>query len=198
MDKILLGTTNPGKAKEMKNYLSVLDVEILTLDGINQEIEEPNEPHENIEENAFLKARYYAQKTELATLSDDGGLFVDAFDGWPGVRSARVADTSQERRKIILDMLEKKDTDNRSASFRTVIFFYDPIQNSSFSAMGVTQGKITDKPKSNPQAGFGYDPIFHVNKAGKTYAAMTTKEKNEVSHRGKALRKTGRFLKNNY
>ena len=199
MDKILLGTANEGKIKEMKNYLADLDFEVLSLDDMDEDIEDPAEPADTIEENALLKSRYYAKKTNLPTLSDDGGLFVDAFDGWPGVRSARVADSSQERRNIILNMLEKKEVKDRGASFRTVVSFYDPKQNINYSSMGITEGKVVDEIKDGQIIdGFGYDPIFHVDDAGKTYAQMTTKEKNEVSHRGKALQQVKYFLESSY
>lgn len=199
MEKILLGTTNSGKIEEMKNYLSDLDCQILTLSEVGKKIEEPQESHDTIEENAFLKARYYAKKTGLATLSDDGGLFIDTFEGWPGVKSARVADNSEKRRFVILDMLEKKENTDRSASFRTVVYFYDPEQNFAFSGMGITEGKIVQEiPSGDFEDSFGYDPIFFVNDKKKTYAEMSIQEKNEVSHRGKALQKIKYTFENNY
>ncbi|MFB6226361.1 MAG: RdgB/HAM1 family non-canonical purine NTP pyrophosphatase [Candidatus Paceibacteria bacterium] len=187
MDKLLLGTTNQGKVDEMKEYLAGLDMNILSLNDLQQDIKEPDEPHDTIEENAFLKARYYANKTNLISLSDDGGLFVDALNGWPGVKSARVAENSEKRRRLILDMLEKKKTNDRSASFRSVLSLYDPQEKIGFSNMGMTKGKITKQPEETPKNGFGYDPIFKVKKSDKTYASMNKKEKNNVSHRGKAL-----------
>lgn len=198
MNKILLGTTNQGKVKEMKSYLDGLDVNLLSLNDLKKDIKEPGEPHDTIEENVLLKARYYANESGLTTISDDGGLFVEAFSGWPGVRSARVADNSKERREVILDMLKEKDTDNRSASFRSVLCLYDPQQRTSFLNMGITKGKITTKPEKNPEAGFGYDPIFYVNKAEKTYAAMSREKKNKISHRGKALSGIVDFINNFY
>ncbi len=195
---ILLGTTNLGKVKEMKKFLSDFTATIYSLGDIDKKIKEPSEPHETIEENAFLKARYYADKTDYITISDDGGLFINALNGWPGVKSARVADSEQKRRQVVLKMLDKKDSDNRKASFKSCIAVYDPNRNISFSAVGKTKGKITKQPEQEIIDGFGYDPIFHVNKADKTYAAMTSGEKNKVSHRGKALSVVNNFFNKFY
>ncbi|PSO45359.1 MAG: non-canonical purine NTP pyrophosphatase, RdgB/HAM1 family [Parcubacteria group bacterium QH_9_35_7] len=195
---ILLGTTNPGKVKEMKKFLTDFEATIYSLDDINKSIKEPNEPHETIEENAFLKARYYAKQTDYITISDDGGLFINALNGWPGVKSARVADSEQKRRQVVLKMLEKKDFGNRKASFKSCISVYDPNREISFSSVGETKGKITEQPEQNIIDGFGFDPIFYVNKANKTYAAMTSSEKNRVSHRGKALSVVNNFFNKFY
>lgn len=196
--QLLLATSNPGKEREMRSFLQTLPFEILSLKDISYSQEEPVENQSTIEGNALVKARWYAEKTGILSLADDGGLFIDVLDGWPGVTSARIGKTSKERNDLILDRLKEiKDPMMREAVFRSVLALYDPEAMVVFSALGETRGRILDKSviKDN---GFSYDPIFFVPEAKKTYAEMTVAEKNGISHRGKALVKIKYHLQKTY
>ncbi|MFB6182353.1 MAG: RdgB/HAM1 family non-canonical purine NTP pyrophosphatase [Candidatus Magasanikbacteria bacterium] len=196
--KLLLGTSNSGKAREINEYFEDLDINIVTLDDISKKIPPPEEPHQTIEENAFLKARHYSEKTNLRTISDDGGLFIDALNGWPGVKSAKVAESAEKKIEVVLNMLNEKNNNDRSARFKSAVFFHDPEKNISFSSVGTTKGEIINNPEKIETDQLGYDPIFKVNETERTYAELSEQEKNEISHRGKALEDIKTFLNNYY
>jgi len=193
--KILLATSNEGKIKQLKEFFKTQPVEVVSLLDLAEKIEPPEEPFDSLEFNALLKAKYYSEKTGLTTLADDSGLFIDALDGWPGVHSARVADSAEGRIQIVLEKMNgQKD---RTARFRAVLAFYDPTEKIQFLSSGETEGEVTGEPVQST-GGFGYDPIFFAKDAGKTYSQMTTEESNKWSHRGKALNKMEYFLKKQY
>lgn len=195
--KLLIATTNEGKFKEIKHFLNDLPFDFISLNDLGDIPEEPVEDKLDIEGNAILKAKYYGEKTGLISLADDSGLFVDALDSWPGVISARIADTSTGRWQQILDKLEGVPKEKRGASFKTCLALYDPGRKQIHLTYGEADGKIL-KESVEPTNGFGYDPIFYVEELGKTYAEMTLAEKNSCSHRGKALGKMKYFLANQY
>ena len=87
--QLLIGTSNKGKLSEIKSFLNTSMFDIVSLEDLDMEIEDPEETGTTLEENAILKARYYGEKTGLLTLTDDGGIYIDALDGWPGIKSAR-------------------------------------------------------------------------------------------------------------
>lgn len=195
--KLLIGTTNKDKFREISSFLDTLPFELVSLNDLKEKIAEPEENGATIEDNALLKARYYADKTGLLALADDTGFFVDALNSWPGVKSARFAPTKEERRKIVLDKMKDVPDKNRGAEFKTAIALCDPLNDSVFLAIGRDRGSVTFKPIKN-NGGFGYDPIFFCGELGKTFAEATTQEKNSVSHRGRALAKIKYHLQNTY
>jgi len=194
MQKILIATTNKGKFKETKDFLSDLAFEFLNLNDLKVSIPVPDENENNLEKNAMTKAAYYGEKTGLITLCDDSGLFVKTLKNFPGVYSARIAKTDKERCKIILEKLKNKKS--RVATFASVYALYNPTNQDLYLASGLTAGKITEKEIG--KNGFGYDPIFWVNEKKQTYAEMSLQEKNSCSHRGKALNKVKYFLLNQF
>jgi XTP/dITP diphosphohydrolase len=190
--KIVLATHNKDKCKEMMDALSTLDVELLTLDQFPQ-INDIVEDGETLEENALIKAREVFKKTSYAAISDDTGLEVDILNGEPGVYSARYSGenaTYSDNVNKLIEEMKDVDDDNRSAQFRTCMAFVDG--NTELIANGVVKGQITPSPKGN--GGFGYDPIFYIEKLNKTFAEMTLEEKNKISHRGIALRNLKEIL----
>ncbi len=195
MSKFLIATTNEGKFREIKHFLSDLPFEIVSLKDLDQDVPEPEEDQPTIEGNAILKAKYYAEKTGLISLADDGGLFISALDGWPGVSSARIGKTVKERNEKTLEKL--RDKKERKAEFKAALAVYNPETQDLHITHGVTKGNILEN-EVDAENGFGYDPIFHVTEKGKTYAEMTTGEKNSCSHRGKALTKMKYFIQNQY
>ena len=196
LDKdIVIATHNPDKKKEMVIALNDLGVNILSL-GNFPEIGEIEETGSTLLENSLIKARTVFAKTGIPAIADDTGLEVDALNGAPGIYSARYAgiNVSYEDnvRKLLSEMSSVKMA-SRTARFRTVISFHS--LNKELWTDGVIEGSITKRPIG--EKGFGYDPVFKVLKTGKTFAEMTKKEKNKISHRGVALNKMCKLLKEN-
>jgi XTP/dITP diphosphohydrolase len=185
MLRLLLATTNRGKAAEYRYLLKGLNVELKTLDevGISQQAEENSS---TFEENARSKAGFYGGLSGLLTLADDSGLEVDALGGEPGVRSSRYAGenaTDAERVSFLLKKLEDVPRENRQARFRCVTAIALP-DGSIKTFEGRCEGCIAFEPKGDN--GFGYDPIFYLPEYGKTIAEIAPELKNRISHRGQA------------
>ena len=159
--KLLIATTNKGKLAEIHHFFDDLSVDIITLSDLAQDIAAPEETGDTIEANAMLKAKYYAEKTGLLTLSDDGGLFVDARNGWPGVQSARVGETSDEQCAALLSKLEGVPGGDRSAQFRVCLALYNPNELTFFTTFGETMGRILDDVvESGVVTAYGYNRLF--------------------------------------
>jgi XTP/dITP diphosphohydrolase len=196
MKKILFATTNEGKVKEINTILSEFPIQVLSL----KDIATPSITELNIEEtgstfteNAIIKARGYAEATGLITLCDDSGLVVDALRGDPGVHSKRYGSTDESRNQKLLSELSGVDETKRSARFVCAIAIYDPHTNTTHTVEGRSEGHITSEAMGNN--GFGYDPVFYSTELGKTFAQASTSEKNQVSHRGRAMTKAKQILK---
>lgn len=209
--KIVFATGNAHKLQEINEISKGSGIEfVLPADGFA-----PVENGETFEENSFIKAREAARVSKMISLADDSGLCVEALDGAPGIHSARYAETAQARIDKLLNVL--KNEQNRKAKFVCVMTLVDKEGNILFQTRGECHGKIAYKQSGTN--GFGYDPIFLVenNKNGsaatdsnaisqtgigtkgkKTMAEMSEDEKNEISHRGRALRQVLEFLNNNY
>ena len=194
--KLLIATSNTGKFEEIKHFFEYLPFEIVGLNDLSKNISEPEEIEETIESNAILKARYYAENTGMIVLADDGGIFIEALGGWPGVKSARVNKTDAERMETVLGKMIEQT--NRKAIFKTALALYNPENKNLFVTTGETEGEITDKVVENGINNFGYNTIFFVPIMGKTYAEMSLQEKNSISHRGKALNKVKYYLQSQY
>lgn len=193
-DKILIATTNQGKIEEIRNLVKGLPAVFLSLSEV-PDIPEVVEDGTTFEENALKKARTMAQSTGMVTLADDSGLCVDALNGRPGVHSARYAgeDASDEDkyRRILAEMQDVPDS-QRSARFECALALVAPDGEERLFR-GVCKGLITRAPRGS--SGFGYDPIFYFEDAGCTFAEMDRESKNQVSHRGRALRQFAEFLR---
>ena len=188
MPKLLLATRNPAKVQEYSLLLQDAPYQLTTLaeEGINIEVVETGD---TMEVNAELKATAYAAESQLLTLADDSGLEVDALEGAPGSLSARYAGedaSDRERIDLLLSQLKDVPWENRSARFRCVIAIASPSGMVELCE-GECPGFITFEPRGDH--GFGYDPIFFLPELGKTMAELTMREKNELSHRGKAAQK---------
>lgn len=186
MKKLLIATGNNDKFLEIKSYFN----DFVKKYGISlfSHKDFPNinvvEDGKTIEENALKKAKEFQHYSQIPSLADDTGLFVEELNGEPGVYSARYAGFGatylDNIEKLLLNMKGKK---NRKAKFITVMIFYDGIN--IIKSIGECNGIILEKILGN--RGFGYDPIFFVPEIQKTFSEMTIDEKNSVSHRGKAL-----------
>lgn len=187
MKELVIATTNQGKMKEMECLFSPLGIKvksILDVFGENIEIEETGQ---TFQENALIKATAIAQKTGKVTLADDSGLVIDALDGQPGIESARFMghDTSYDiKNNTILELM--KDKENRQARFVCAIAIVIPEQ-SPIVFEETFEGEIAKEISG--VNGFGYDPIFYFPPLLKTSAQMSMEEKNQYSHRAKAVKK---------
>ena len=194
MDKLIFATGNAGKMKEIREILGRPGLTILSQKeaGITSDAEENGT---TFEANALIKARVVAAQTDALVLADDSGLEIDYLNGEPGVYSARYMgeDTSYEiKNQKILDLLAGVPEEKRTARFVCVIAAVLP-DGREFTTKGTIEGIIGYE--SRGEGGFGYDPIFFVPEFGCSTAELTMEQKNEVSHRGKALRAMKEVLK---
>ena len=184
--KIILATYNTDKRKEMLAALTDLNVEILSLVDFPQ-VGEIVENGQTLTENAIIKAKAVFDITGIPAISDDTGLSVDALHGAPGVYSARYAGenaTYADNVEKLVDEMKNVLPENRGAQFQTIMVYID--KDTELIADGVVKGQIADASKG--VGGFGYDPVFYIPEQEKTFAEMTIQEKNQISHRGIALR----------
>lgn len=182
---LVIATRNKNKIREFNELLKGIDIEIRSLADFGP-IPEAIEDGLTFDENAYKKAIHTAKVLGLPAIADDSGLSVDALDGGPGVFSARYAGehaTDDENCKKLLNSL--KGVSNRSAHFHCVISIAVP-SGPALTYEASCDGVIIDEPKGSN--GFGYDPIFYFEEFGKTFAELSSEEKHQVSHRGKALR----------
>jgi XTP/dITP diphosphohydrolase len=192
MKKIFLATHNRDKITEIKNKLGS-GVTILTLDDY-PDFPEVIEDGETLADNALIKARAAFAHTGLASLADDTGLEVLALDGRPGVYSSRYAGENVSYADNVNKLLQEMEgipTDRRGALFRTVAAFTDGQKE--ITEEGILEGMITLEPVGS--GGFGYDPVFYIPEKKCTLAQLSTTEKNEISHRARALQKIAEHLR---
>jgi XTP/dITP diphosphohydrolase len=194
--RILLATRSRHKAGEIRRILAgVGDLELVTLDeaGIPERPEEDAiEAFETFEENALAKARYFQERTGLATLADDSGIAVDALGGAPGVRSKRFAPDrglsgqarDDENNRYLLERLAEVPQEDRTARYVCVAVLVD-AERPARVFRGEAPGIIV--PEARGEGGFGYDPFFFDPELGRTFAEISPAEKNARSHRGKAF-----------
>ena len=207
---IVFATGNAHKLQEINEIAQGSDIEfILPPEGFN-----PIEDGKTFEENSLIKAREAARVSGIMSLADDSGLCVEVLGGAPGIHSARYAQTAQARIDKLLNVLT--DEKNRKAKFVCAMTLVDKDGNILFQTRGECYGEIAYSQSGTN--GFGYDPIFLVEEGKngsaatddnltsrtvvsaegkKTMADMSEQEKNEISHRGKALRKVLEYLNNN-
>lgn len=188
MEKIVFATGNPHKLQELKAIAGNCGIDfVLPPSGFD-----PVENGKTFEENSLIKAKEAARLSNLPSLADDSGLCVDALGGEPGIYSARYAETPQKRIDKLLNNL--KGENNRKAKFVCAMNLVSPEGDVIFQTTGECHGYIA-KTQAGTN-GFGYDPIFIPNGYNCTIAELSEDEKNQISHRGKALRKVLEFLKN--
>ena len=181
MKQLIVATSNPGKLEEMQVYLSGLDWE-LALKPKELEVEENGS---SFVENAIIKASEVAKALNQWAIADDSGLTVDALDGAPGIYSARFGNSDQDRIDRLLR--ELGNSKKRTAQFVCAIALCRPDGSIALQTKGICEGEILTTERG--EGGFGYDPIFYVPSAQKTFAEMSPELKNKVSHRGLAFAK---------
>ena len=189
---LVFASSNSHKINEIKKLLPE-NIELLGLNDIKCFDEIP-ETAETIEGNAILKANYIKNNYGLNCFADDSGLEIEALNGQPGVYSARYAGEPKDDNKNIDKVLLNLDNQtNRKANFKTVICLN--LNDKQYLFTGIVNGSIIYEKKGDN--GFGYDPIFVADGFDKTFAQMTFEEKNQISHRAKAVMQMIDFLKNN-
>ena len=187
--KLVFASNNKHKIKELKELLPD-KFEIVSLEDIGC-TEDIAETADTIEGNAILKANYVTQNYGLPCFADDSGLEVEALDGAPGVYSARYAGEQKSDFDNIEKLLEQlKHSQNRKAQFKTVIVLN--LNNEQHLFTGIIEGEITTAKRGTN--GFGYDPVFVAENSSKTFAELTSEEKNKVSHRARAVEKLSNWL----
>ena len=186
---LIFATSNQNKVLEIQKILPK-KFNIKSLKDLNY-FEDVPENETTIEGNAIFKAKYIYEKFNINVFADDTGLEVEALNGEPGVHSARYAGTTKNSEKNIKKLLKNlKNIKNRNARFKTVIALI--MDNKLHTFSGIVEGYILDSPKGNN--GFGYDPIFCPNGFDKSFAELTLKEKNLISHRSFAMKKLIDFI----
>ena len=184
MSTFVLATANAHKTQELREILQPLGVTLLPRPANVPDVVEDGD---TLEANALIKARALVAATGHAAIADDTGLFVDALDGAPGVHSARYAGedaTNEENVEKLLVALAHIPSTQRAARFRTVAAVAYP-DGSSVVVEGSLEGTIIDDVRGS--GGFGYDPVFALAD-GRTLSELSSQEKNEISHRGRAFR----------
>lgn len=186
--KVLAATNNKGKIKEIKEILE--KYEILSLKDVGCEIE-VIEDGKSFSENAIKKASQIYNKTKIPCISDDSGIEIEEYNGWPGVYTARFLGEekatnqyARERNEYILEKMKDLDKTRRKVSHITCIAYCD--ENGIKTAIGKQSGYIAKEPRG--ENGFGFDEIFELPN-GKTMAELNSQEKNKISSRKKALEK---------
>lgn len=188
--ELVFATQNRNKAEEIQGLLPS-NITVKTLQDIGCDDDIP-EDQPDLAGNAMQKARYVYEKFNVDCFADDTGLEIESLNNEPGVFSARYAGPEKDSEKnmdLVLDKL--KDNSNRKAQFRTAIALI--LDGKEYLFEGKVIGLIRHERAGGQ--GFGYDPIFEPENYGKTFAQMTMEEKNERSHRGRAIEALGEFLK---
>lgn len=193
--KLLIATHNPAKLAEYKKYLSKVPFKITSLKNlkIRKKIRETGK---SFTENAILKATQYAQLSHSLTVADDGGLEIEALDGWPGIYSRRIKGKTATDQELIDYPLKKlKDLPwiKRKAKMRLVICLASP-NGRYFLSKGEIKGYITPKPCKKIIKGFPFRSIFWIPRFKKHYVYLNKKEQELINHRKKALRKIIKIL----
>tara|TARA_B100000405_G_scaffold54928_1_gene36984 strand:+ start:949 stop:1551 length:603 start_codon:yes stop_codon:yes gene_type:complete len=195
ISKILIGTNNRGKLREIANLLPK-KVKVYSTKDFN--LKSPNETGKTFKSNALIKAKYFSKKTNLICLSDDSGLEIDVLKKKPGIYSARWGGKKSDFNKAmqrVYKELDKKDKEWRtkkvSARFICALVIYWPNRKKIYS-LGKVSGKISKTKKG--KNGFGYDPIFIPNGHKRTFAEMSKSYKYKIDHRAKAFKKIKRFF----
>lgn len=193
LSEVVFASHNAGKIKEIKELLQPFGINVKS--ALDIELPDVEETGSTFAENSLLKSQTIAELTGLPCIADDSGLCVDALNGAPGVYSARYApnrDFDKGMEKLLAEMAQSPNK-SRKAHFSCVISLAFP--NGGYELFeGRVDGHIATEKQGN--GGFGYDPLFIPDGFAKSFAQMSNDEKNQVSHRGRAVEKLKAYLKN--
>ncbi len=193
--KILIGTNNKGKLKEIRD---LLPKNIKTISTSEFKLKSPRETGRTFKQNSLIKSKYFSKKTNLTCLADDSGLEIDLLNKRPGILSARWGGKKANFTKAIkkvykeLDKIDK-DWRNKKISARFICALSICMLNKKIACvLGSVEGYISPKPRG--KNGFGYDPIFIAKKKTKTFGEMLQSQKFKIDHRYKAFQKIKKFF----
>ena len=193
--KLLIGTNNKGKYKEIKDLLP----KYIKTHSISEfKLKSPREDGGTFTENSIIKSKYFSKKTNLICLSDDSGLEIDILNKYPGIYSARWAGKEGDFKKAVKKVykeLNKKDKNWRQKKLKARFVCALSICNLNKKialAVGKVEGYISNEPKG--KNGFGYDPIFIPKNKTKTFGEMKSSQKYRIDHRSQAFKKIKKFL----
>ena len=195
INKLLIGTNNRGKLREIKNLLPK-SIKIYSTSLFN--LRSPVENGKTFKENSLIKSKYFSKKTGLICLADDSGLEIDLLNKKPGIYSARwggkYKDFSKAMRRVYRELKKKdKNWKNKKIKARFICALSISYLNKKIACvLGKVEGSISDKPRGNN--GFGYDPIFIPLKKRKTFGEMKPSQKYQMDHRYQAFKKIRKFL----
>ena len=193
--KLLVGTNNKGKLREIKN---LIPKNIQIFSTLDFKLKSPKENGKTFAQNSIIKSKYFSKKTKLICLADDSGLEIDILDKRPGIYSARWAGKNKDFKiainKVFRELTEKdKKWKKKHIKARFVCALSISYLNKNLlSVIGKVEGKISNKAKG--RNGFGYDPIFIPNNEKKTFGQMPFSKKYRMDHRFKAFKKIKKFL----
>ncbi len=193
--KLLIGTNNIGKLREIR---SLIPKKIQTFSTLDFNLKSPKENGKTFKQNSIIKSKYFSKKTKLICLADDSGLEIDILNKKPGIYSARWAGKNKDF-KIAIDKVFRKLSDKdknwkkKTIKARFMCALSISYQNKNLvSVLGKVEGKISNKAKG--KNGFGYDPIFIPNNQKKTFGQMSSSKKYRMDHRFNAFKKIKKFL----
>jgi XTP/dITP diphosphohydrolase len=187
MKKLILASTNKNKLTEIQNGFEELHIYDVEIEVIHKSLlKEPEEPYDTFKANSLHKAKHYANLTGCVTLSEDSGLVIEDLRGFPGVYSKEFILENKGVLGAIISLERKlQNSSEKKASFVSAISVYDPTNLLFISNEAEEKGNLCFPPKGN--YGYGFDPIFIPKGHSRTFAEMTMKEKNSISHRLRAL-----------
>ena len=195
ISKLLIGTNNKGKYKEIRNLLPKY---IKTHSTLEFKLKSPREDGQTFEENSIIKSKYFSKKTKLTCLADDSGLEIDILDKSPGIYSARWGGKKGDFKKAINKVykeLSKKDKNWKHKKIKArfiCALSISYLDKKIASVLGKVEGYISVNPKG--KNGFGYDPIFIPKNKRKTFGEMSSLQKYKIDHRFVAFKKIKKFL----
>ena len=195
ISKLIIGTNNKGKIKEIRDLLPNY---IKTLSTLNLNLKSPRENGKTFEQNSLIKSKYFSKKTNLICLADDSGIEIDILNKKPGIFSARWGGKNSNFSKAIKRVyreLDKKDKNwkNKKIKARFICALSLSYLNKKIACViGKVEGSISHHPKG--KNGFGYDPIFIPYKSNKTFGEMKPSKKYRLDHRYNAFKKIRKFL----
>ena len=193
--KLVIGTNNRGKLKEIRN---LLPKSIETLSTSYLKIKSPRENGKNFQQNSLIKSKYFSKKTNLICLADDSGLEIDLLNKNPGIYSARWGGKNSDFNKAIKRVYRELDKKDKNWKLKKIkarfvcALSISYLDRNIICVIGKVEGMIAHKPKGTN--GFGYDPIFIPNNKKKTFGQMKSSEKYKIDHRFQAFKKLKKFF----
>jgi len=193
--KLLIGTNNKGKLKEIRD---LLPKNIKTLSTSDFKLKSPKETGKTFEQNSLIKSKHFSKKTKLICLADDSGLEIDLLNKKPGIFSARWGGKNANFKKAIKKVYKELDKKDKNWKIKKIKARFICALSVSYlnrkiaCVIGKIEGSISNKPKGSN--GFGYDPIFIPNGKLKTFGEMSPSQKYKIDHRFNAFKKIKKFL----